>query len=77
MIEIIDTIDKFKTLEIEWNSLFHNANDVTFFQTFKYNWIAWETFATPKDKLNIIIYRTKDTGYIPFLHKWKGIPKVY
>ena len=27
MIEIIDTIDKFKTLEIEWNSLFHNAND--------------------------------------------------
>lgn len=35
MIEIIDTIDKFKTLEIEWNSLFHNANDVTFFQTFK------------------------------------------
>lgn len=30
MIEIIDTIDKFKTLEIEWNSLFHNANDVTF-----------------------------------------------
>ena len=45
MIEIVDTIDKFKTLESEWNSLFFQAKDVTFFQTFKYNWIAWETFS--------------------------------
>ena len=78
MIEIIDTIDKFKTLEIEWNTLFHNANDVTFFQTFKYNWIAWETFATPNDKLYIIIYRTNDKelqAIFPFYINGKGFLK--
>ena len=78
MIVIIVTIVKFKTLVIEWNSLFLNANDVTFFQTFKYNWIAWETFATPNDKLYIIIYRTNDKelqAIFPFYINGKGFLK--
>lgn len=57
MIETITTKDKFKSLETEWHDLFHQASNVTFFQTFKYNWIAWETFSSPSDKLFIIVYR--------------------
>lgn len=58
MIEILKTDDVFKALEGEWEELFLNAKDVTFFQTFKYNWIAWNVFATEYDKLHILIYRT-------------------
>ena len=75
MIEIVDTIDKFKTLESEWNSLFFQAKDVTFFQTFKYNWIAWETFSTPVDRLFIIAYRTDKKelqAIFPFYLNKKG-----
>ena len=75
MIEIIDTIDKFKTLESVWNSFFQQASNVTFFQSFKYNWISWETFATKKDKLYILICRRSSNeiqAIFPFYIDRKG-----
>lgn len=58
MIEVITTKEGFKSLEEEWMFLYSHAADVTFFQTFSYNWIAWNTFSDTSDQLYIIVYRT-------------------
>lgn len=60
MIQIIDSIEPFKELESEWDFLFNNAANVTFFQTFRYNWIAWKNFSTEKDNLHILLEYSGD-----------------
>lgn len=62
MINILSDTTAFDQIQKDWTLLYSNALNVTFFQTYQYNRIAWETFKTEKDKLYIIIYKNTDIG---------------
>lgn len=53
---IVTEIEEFYNLKEQWETLQDTDEDVTYYNTFKYNWIWWNTFKDDKlNKLFIIV----------------------
>jgi CelD/BcsL family acetyltransferase involved in cellulose biosynthesis len=69
-VDVITSIEQFKNLSQEWNSLFNSCNNLSVFQTFTWNYVWFKHYGVGKE-LSIFTIRENNTlvGIAPFMVK--------